>query len=158
MSFQHFQDLKYFRHDVYYHVNTLVELAAAYNGVVYGEYVRNVLIPVKFLWKSLYQCDFQHVDFWFKSQSDANVFIKESCLESRNLLFGTGQYVSHFKDQRGVLINITISDTYPKGNNSTDLLSWNHNDFSVNHNGEKYPLEKIITLYNDYNNLTSESV
>ena len=111
MAFQHFQDLKHFRHDLYYHVNTLIELANVHNGVVVGDFLYNVIVPVKELNKSLYQCDFEHVDFWFKSISNANCFIKEACLESKNIT--EQSYYSLFKGERGVHVNIHVSKTHP---------------------------------------------
>jgi hypothetical protein len=125
------------RVEVYKQTEILVATAAKYGGVVFGGYVRDVIIPLNKLNRNLADVDFKDMDFWFKNQTDADAFIKASAL--RLGLHDTNdnpsgcypvcrnQHIFDFKDVSNafLIIDIMVTDFYPVCDFSVNLVSWN---------------------------------
>ncbi len=56
--FRRFEKLGEFRHTVYYNVECLIRSAAKMNGVAFGGYVCDIVVPLKYHNKTLYRCGF----------------------------------------------------------------------------------------------------
>lgn len=138
MAFQHFEKLEVFRHQIYYHTELLIKSAAQNNGVAFGGYVRDIVVPLKYLNKTLYRCDFKNLDLWFTSQDDVDKFVKE-CNLTVNIGFGDSHYpikkksyFTEYNNGKGILVDIVVSDFYPVCDFSVNLLSYDGENVLVN--------------------------
>lgn len=99
----------------------LVKLAAQYNGVVFGGYVRDIIVPKIKLDVSLSSIDFSDMDFWFKHQVDADNFIKAAQMKSRGVTESSDKLYpikrqncwSFYKNRKFCLVDVMVSSFYP---------------------------------------------
>ncbi len=120
----------------------LVSVASKHGGVVFGGYVRDIIIPLKKLGCPLDDLDFKDLDFWFTSKEAAERFIEETGMtpgecETFDNTSGIypicrGQHWSKYKDNNFVVCDIMISDFYPVCDFSVNLVSWDGTELRVN--------------------------
>lgn len=130
------------RENIFLETEGLVRCASKHNGVVFGGYVRDVIVPTTQLGYTLDQVDFKDMDFWFTSKDDANAFIAENNLvldEQNKPTNEVGYYPvdknTHFLMlgiELYVLCDIMICDFYPVCDFSVNLLSWDGTNLTVN--------------------------
>jgi hypothetical protein len=133
----------YSRSDVFDQTELLVKIAAKYGGLVFGGYVRDVIIPLKKLGRPLKNLDFKDMDFWFKNDTNAKAFVKEAGLTPgthETHENPTGSYPvcrnQHFYNYKGasnafIIIDVMVTDFYPVCDFSVNLVSWNGEGFTV---------------------------
>lgn len=139
-AFKILEDRGYGRESVFKHANNLVQCAAKYGGVVFGGYVRDVIIPVKMLGKKLREVDFKDLDFWFTSQEAADAFVTETKLQPHQQdLYTPGMYpvnrnqhISILKDESYLICDVMVTDFYPVCDFSVNLASWDGSELKAN--------------------------
>jgi len=122
----------YSRRDVFQHAEKLVEIAAKYNGVVFGGYVRDVIVPISEFGYSFDEVDFEDLDFWFTSQEDADLFVEDSGLrkdpkqDEQNGYYpvNRNQCYSQYDGRNFIICDVMVTDFYPVCDFSVNLLSW----------------------------------
>lgn len=132
----------YSRQEIFDETERLVQIAAEYNGVVFGGYVRDIIIPLKKLNRNLEQLDFKDLDFWFQSKSNAERFIAVSGLTpgqhetfdnpSGHYPVCRNQHLYHYKGKPFVIVDVMITDFYPVCDFSVNLVSWDGYHLKVN--------------------------
>src|SRR5439155_19673461 len=101
-------------------INNYVRCAVKHNGVVYGGYVRDVIATLcsKMKWR-----DFNNLNLWFKTQEDANNFVKESKIKFKDVIeFYALHKIRYEVNKPRVTIEIIVSDFYPVCDFSVNLL------------------------------------
>lgn len=148
--------------DVIDQVDEIILCAAKHNGKVFGGYVRDVIVPMKFHKCTTLGVDFNDLDFWFTKQEDADNFVKEMELLSSddfNQTGGTERYpfkVQHHKfniNNSYICVDVVVSDFYPVCDFSVNLLSWDGKDLNVNKGFDVLHLlteGELITIDNNY--------
>jgi hypothetical protein len=97
------------REEVLNKAEKYIQSAVSYNGIAYGDYVVNVIVPVKYLNKSIHSTDFNTLNLWFKTEQDRANFEKEN----------------HEPTKIKMNIKISVSKVYPVNDVSINLLTWN---------------------------------
>jgi len=105
------------REEVLSKAEKYIQSAVSHSGVAYGDYVVNVVVPVKYLKKSIHSTDFNTLNFWFRTEQDYVNFVKENQNDLTRIRIN---------------IKISVSSTYPVDDISINLLSWNGKDLVSN--------------------------
>lgn len=131
----------YSRQESFAQTELLVKTAVKHGGLVFGGYVRDIIIPLTKLNRSLDRLDFKDLDFWFKSHSDAKAFIQSVGLTPSNhetLDKPSGRYPvcrnqhwSHYGGKRFVIVDVMITDFFPVCDFSVNLVSWDGASLAV---------------------------
>lgn len=121
----------YSRTESFKETERLVESAGKHGGVVFGGYVRDIIIPVMRLHRSLDDVDFKDLDFWFRDKEGAKAFIISSGLTpidtptKDRYPIDRNQHMSHYKSNKFVVVDVIVSDFFPVCDFSVNLVSWN---------------------------------
>jgi hypothetical protein len=127
----------YSRVEIFSYTERLVGIASKHGGVVFGGYVRDIIIPFKEIYRSLDDLDFKDLDFWFKNSSNAEAFIASAGLiplkdeSSGRYPIVRGQHMSHYKCKPFVIVDVMVSDFFPVCDFSVNLVSWNGTSLEV---------------------------
>lgn len=114
-------------------IEKAIQIATQFDGCVFGGYVRNVVVPRLYGKQSP---GFKDVDFWFKTQYQADCFVNalpnllklndhDVQFQQDVYLFERKQYMfNHF-----VIFDIIISPTLPVNDFDVNQLTYNSNGF-----------------------------
>ena len=131
----------YSREEILLQTENLVKKADKYGGVVFGGYVRDIIIPLKKLNRSLEYLDFKDLDFWFKSEECAELFINDAKLRkgphdtkenpSGKYPVCRDQHMSQYKDRDFVVVDVMVTPFFPVCDFSVNLVSWDGESLNV---------------------------
>lgn len=135
------------------------EIAAKYNGKIFGGFVRNVLIPQH------YQQDtsgYKDVDFLFQSEDEAKRFVEEANLEfildSDEYVCGTIVYpftrkqylLKEVDEDRNILIDVIISGVISVDDFNVNRLTYSFVDGFSDESLMKFILNKCMIILPNY--------
>lgn len=150
-------DFGYLREEVYTEIERLIGLARMYDGVVYGGFVRDVVIPTTKLGLNLNNIDFSDIDFWFKTEVEAQLFINRLNLrgegtgsirkKSESNPFKSKSFMTTYKDKPFVSIDVTVSKYYPVCDFSINLLSFDGINIGLHSPFDIYDESEVKTNY-----------
>lgn len=139
--------------DTIEHVENCIKTAYLYRGCVFGGYVRNVVVPRL---KNKTSPGYKDVDFWFKSQTDADLFVKQMGdklykLKDTDVEFQMNvysfvrqQYMLKYKEGDGnIVIDVIVSPTLPVNDFDVNQLTYSPN--GLKSYGNK-PVDELIAL------------
>ena len=161
----------------FYLAKKFISIATKCNGYVYGEFVRDVIIPRL----NDPECDilFNNIDIWFKKWSSASSFhdqIFRYFLSEVNLYYQNkfkkdqSKYTIIRRSNNEILfsINVTFSDDFPRQNFDVNYLRYQYHDgfvmsgygFSQNNSSDspifKQNINKVVVMSSNYNPTTEE--
>jgi hypothetical protein len=131
-------------HETFNKVNDYVKSACWLSGIVYGDYVINIITNKK----SIYEADFNILNIWFTTQENADAFVNDNKLE----LIGTEMKYSvqrnYYIGHKLIKIEVIICDFYPVCDFTVNLISWNGKKLELNkpYNVLK-PSETLTVIY-----------
>ena len=132
-------------------IDNYIKSAVKYNGLAYGGYVRDIIVPLNQLKTSIHQLDFNNLNLWFQTKENANAFIEENKNTMKltaiitNYLPYKTQYMVYEESKLIVIIEIVVSNFYPSYDFSVNLLSWNGQELKINNpTNMYYTLDDII--------------
>lgn len=116
--------------------DTVLTIAGRFHGVVFGSYVRDVVVPR--ISDPSCEVSFGPVDIWFACRADGIAFIEEmeffvgvmaAKFTFRRLgLFGSSEHYAVYDGVRHELIHVHISETYPMTGFDVDRLGFTYLD------------------------------
>lgn len=149
--------------EIFEETEKLVMCGKKCGGVVFGGYVRDIIIPLNKLKVPLKSLDFKDMDFWFTSEENAEQFVKEAGLKVQKTLYGLSgqenyddgkypikrkQYISKYKGMNFVIIDVVVCNFYPVCDFSVNLLTWDGAKVKVN---APYDVEDVMRQINQGN-------
>jgi hypothetical protein len=122
----------------------LIHAAVRHGGVVYGGFVRDIVVPHRFANKMLSELDFKDIDLWFSEQEKADAFVAElkEYLIPVDIRGANGdcpafyptnrtQYMYTANKRELVLVDVVVNDLIPVNDFSVNCLTWNLTQFKA---------------------------
>lgn len=140
-------------------IDNYVKSAVKCNGLAYGCYVRDIIVPLNQLKTSIHQLDCNNLNLWFKTEEDSDDFIEENKdqIKLAGLITNYFPYKTQYKAYDGpkliLIIEIVISNFYPVCDFSANLLSWNGQELKINKPYDMINPSKTLDVYYTLNDI-----
>lgn len=99
-------------------IKELIKLSSSCDGKVFGEFVRNVIVPNSDVAK------FNQIDIWFKGKNDADNFILKAKIHFNFLKIDNHVYALYYNNTHTIFVKIVISKFLPVNDFDVNCLTY----------------------------------